>query len=84
MNDGPLDALRRAIQDFASGRAAVDGDTVLVTVGVVVWEETSVDSDGEVQYRIKYAVPTDSFSPAAVLGLINAGELLIGDDLVSD
>lgn len=74
-----LDAIREAIQGFASSTA---GEHVLVNIAIVVWEETSMDDDGDVQARTRYVIPTDSFSPVGVLGLLAAGRHIVSRDVL--
>lgn len=75
----PLDKLKAAVQEFVNSQVE---DPVLVDVAVVVWEEVGFDGEGNTQRRIRYAVPTDSFSMSGTLGLLEASREYVRRDIL--
>ena len=66
----PLEELHAAVQTFSNSLADTDRDVGMVTAAVVVWEETSSDTDGDVRYSTLYASTGDGGGrPSVALGL---------------
>jgi hypothetical protein len=65
--------LAEAIQSFASS----DGDNVLVSQALVIYEVVGFNEDGSTWRKVSYTCPTDNFSLTGALGLVDAGRFYI-------
>jgi hypothetical protein len=69
--------LRAAVQEFAQAQSP--DEPVLVDTAIVVWEQTTMTDDGEVQRQVDWAVPTDNFSISSAFGLLATGHEYLRD-----
>lgn len=73
-----LEALAEAIQRVATLVAQEDDEPAgLVTQAIVVWEVVSQHDSGQVTRQVQYTVPTDNFSLAGSVGLLEHAKALI-------
>lgn len=79
--ESPLGELQTIIQRLAQ---SLEDEPIMVDVSLVIWEQVAVSPDGEVFRKIQYALPSDNFSPAVALGLVQAGLRIISKDLFGD
>jgi hypothetical protein len=67
--------LAEAVQSFVSSMG--DGDSVLVSQALVIYEVVGFDEDGNTWRKVSYTCPTDNFSLTGALGLVDAGRFYI-------
>lgn len=76
----PVTALSDAVQSFASAMA--DGDDVLVSQALLLYEIVGFNSDGSTWRRVAYSCPTDNFSLTGALGLVEAARYFVRRDVL--
>lgn len=74
-----VERLKDAIQNYATIRG---NRNCVVTEAVVVYEEMVFDDDGEAMRAVNWSIPTDNFSLAGAIGLLDLGAEYIKRDLI--
>lgn len=78
---GALEALNRAVQDFSNAISSDPSQAGVVTQAIVVWEEMSINEEGNTKRGVYYAVPTDNFSMSGAVGLLRIATIKVEDDI---
>lgn len=74
--------LKAVTQEFINAVDAQEGEAVLVDKVLVIYEGVRYDSDGDAVRSINYTTSEDMFSPAATLGLVEAGRALVRQEIL--
>lgn len=57
---------------------------VLIDVAVVVWEQVTLDDDGDAQRKVNYSTLTLNAGLASTAGLLDIGREVLSGDLFDD
>lgn len=77
--EAAVERLKDAIQNYAVVRGERN---CIVTEAVVVYEEMLMDDEGTAMRAINWTIPTDNFSLAGAVGLLDMGAEYIKRDLI--
>lgn len=73
----PADRLAQAIQNFSNELSHDESDSGVFKAGLVIWEEMSLDDDGNVLHAAYYSALGASVSLTYALGLAEHGALML-------
>lgn len=76
-----LTALADAVQALIN---VTSDEPLLLSQAVVIYEAATFDDAGNAAQVIRYACPTDNFSPSGALGLLDAGRYYLRRDILGD
>ncbi len=78
----PLEVLHLAIQTFSNSLCTDSSQVGLVTAGLVVWEESQFDEDGDTARSVHYAATGDGSTPGLSIGLAYIGLERVSSDVL--
>lgn len=81
--EGFHDKVVKLLQEWVNETS--DGDTpILIDVGVIVYEQITLDEDGDAFRKVNYCTLTHNAGLASTMGLLSLGQDVLGQDLFSD